>query len=74
MNAMTTISALVLLYSAKTKVATVSVLLLNDKTMLGPAAATSVLIVAASAGVVAFQWLIMRGLLGRTHRWRGDAA
>lgn len=74
MNAMTTISALVFLYSANTKVATVSVVLLNDNAMLGPAAAMSVLIVATSAGVVALQWLAMRGLLGKTQGWRGGAA
>ena len=74
MNAMTTISALVFLYSADTKVATVSVVLLNDNAMLGPAAAMSVLIVATSAGVVALQWLAMRGLVGKTQSWRGGAA
>lgn len=74
MNAMTTISALVFLYSADTKVATVSVVLLNDNAMLGPAAAMSVLIVATSAGVVALQWLVMRGLLSKTQSWRGGAA
>ncbi len=71
MNSMTTISALVFLYSANTKVATISVLLLNDNAMLGPAAAMSVLIVATSAGVVSLQWLLMQGLLRRTGAWRG---
>jgi len=74
MNAMTTISALVFLYSANTKVATVSVVLLNDNAMLGPAAAMSVLIVATSAAVVALQWLVSRGLLRRTQGWRGGSA
>ncbi|WP_417586336.1 putative 2-aminoethylphosphonate ABC transporter permease subunit [Pararhodobacter oceanensis] len=72
MNSMTTISALVFLYSANSKVATISVLLMNDNAMLGPAAAMSVLIVATSAGVVSLQWLLMRGLLGRTQAWRGS--
>lgn len=71
MNSMTTISALVFLYSANTKVATVSVVLLNDNAMLGPAAAMSVLIVATSAAVVSLQWLLMQGLLRRTQAWRG---
>lgn len=71
MNSMTTISALVFLYSANTKVATVSIVLLNDNAMLGPAAAMSVLIVATSATVVGVQWLLMRGLLRRTEAWRG---
>jgi iron(III) transport system permease protein len=71
MNSMTTISALVFLYSANTKVATVSVVLLNDNAMLGPAAAMSVLIVATSATVVSLQWLLMNGLLRRTQAWRG---
>jgi iron(III) transport system permease protein len=71
MNSMTTISALVFLYSANTKVATVSVVLLNDNAMLGPAAAMSVLIVATSATVVSLQWLLMRSLLRRTQAWRG---
>ena len=51
-----------------------SVVLLNDNAMLGPAAAMSVLIVATSAGVVALQWLAMRGLVGKTQSWRGGAA
>ena len=71
MNSMTTISALVFLYSANTKVATVSIVLLNDNAMLGPAAAMSVLIVATSAAVVSMQWLLMQGLLRRTQAWRG---
>jgi len=71
MNSMTTISALIFLYSANTKVATVSVILLNDNAMLGPAAAMSVLIVATSAAVVGMQWLLMQGLLRRTEAWRG---
>lgn len=70
MNAMTTISALVFLYSANTKVATVSIVLLNDNAMLGPAAAMSVLILGTSALVVSLQWLLMRGLLKRTQAWR----
>ncbi|MGC4026282.1 MAG: putative 2-aminoethylphosphonate ABC transporter permease subunit [Mesorhizobium sp.] len=72
MNAMTTISALIFLYSADTKVATVSVVLLNDNAMLGPAAAMSVLIVTTSASVVALQWFAMRGLLRKTQGWRGE--
>jgi iron(III) transport system permease protein len=72
MNAMTTISALVFLYSADTKVATVSVVLLNDNAMLGPAAAMSILIVGTSATVVGLQWLLMRGFLRRTQAWRGS--
>lgn len=71
MNAMTTISALVFLYSANSKVLTVSIVLLNDNAMLGPAAAMSVVIVATSAGVVGLQWLLMRGLVRRTQGWRG---
>lgn len=72
MNSMTTISALVFLYSAETKVATVSVVLLNDNAMLGPAAAMSVLIVVTSSTVVGLQWLLMRGLLRSTQAWRGS--
>jgi iron(III) transport system permease protein len=72
MNSMTTISALVFLYSADTKVATISVILLNENALLGPAAAMSVLIVATSATVVGLQWLLMRGLIHRTQAWRGS--
>lgn len=72
MNSMTTISALVFLYSANTKVATVSIVLLNNNAMLGPAAAMSVLVVATSATVVGLQWLLMKGLLRRTQAWRGS--
>jgi len=72
MNAMTTISALVFLYSANTKVLTVSIVLLNDNAMLGPAAAMSVMVVATSGAVVGLQWLLMRGLLRRSQGWRGS--
>jgi iron(III) transport system permease protein len=69
-NAMTTISAVVFLYSPKTTLAAISILHLDEAGNVGGAAAMASLIVATSAVVTAFvfglEWLLVR----RTQAWR----
>jgi iron(III) transport system permease protein len=69
-NAMTTISAVVFLYSPKTTLAAISILQLDEAGAVGSAAAMATLIVATS-GVVTVATLAAEGwLLRRTQRWR----
>jgi iron(III) transport system permease protein len=71
-NAMTTISAVVFLYSPETKVAAIAILNLDEAGETGAAAAMAVLIGAASAAAtllfMALAWWINR----RTQAWRGN--
>jgi iron(III) transport system permease protein len=72
-NAMTTISAVVFLYSPQTKVASIAILNLDEAGEIGAAAACAVLIAAASTVVtllfMALGWWIDR----RTQAWRAPA-
>jgi iron(III) transport system permease protein len=69
-NAMTTISAVVFLYSPDTKVASIAVLNLDEAGEAGPAAAIAVLIAATSLAAcivyLGLGWLVER----TTQRWR----
>jgi iron(III) transport system permease protein len=69
-NAMTTISAVVFLYSPETKVASITILNLDEAGEIGAAAAMALLIAAAStAGTLLFMglaWLVER----RTQAWK----
>ncbi|MCD6043468.1 MAG: phosphonate transporter permease [Burkholderiales bacterium] len=69
-NAMTTISAVVFLYSPDTKVASIAVLNLDEAGEAGPAAAMAVLIAATSLAAcvvyLGLGWLVER----TTQRWR----
>ncbi|HEY9066489.1 MAG TPA: putative 2-aminoethylphosphonate ABC transporter permease subunit [Burkholderiaceae bacterium] len=69
-NAMTTISAVVFLYSPETKVASIAILNLDEAGEAGPAAACAVLITAGSTLVsllfIALGWWVER----RTQAWR----
>jgi iron(III) transport system permease protein len=69
-NAMTTISAVVFLYSPETKVASIAILNLDEAGEIGAAAAMAVLIAAASATAtllfMAAAWWVDR----RTQAWR----
>ena len=69
-NAMTTISAVVFLYSPETKVAAIAILNLDEAGEMGAAAAMAVLITAASAAAMlaftALAWTVDR----RTQAWR----
>jgi len=69
-NAMTTISAVVFLYSPKTTLAAISILHLDEAGNVGGASAMATLIVATSAIVTALlfglEWVLVR----RTQAWR----
>jgi iron(III) transport system permease protein len=72
-NAMTTISAVVFLYSPKTTLASISIIHLDEAGAVGPAAAMATLIVVTS-GLVTVASLFAEGwLLRRTQGWRRAA-
>lgn len=69
-NAMTTISAVVFLYSPQTMLASISILQLDEAGAIGSAAAMATLIVITSAVVTAFIFTIESWLIRRTQKWR----
>jgi len=69
-NAMTTVSALVFLYSPNTTLAAIAVLNMDDAGDVAPAAAMATMIFVTSALVRAAYTLVTRGLLGRAQAWR----
>ena len=69
-NAMTTVSALVFLYSSETKVLSINALNTDDAGNTSAACAMGMVIVATSAGVKLLHALAMRGLNKRTQAWR----
>lgn len=69
-NAMTTVSAVVFLYSAEIKLASITIVKWNDGGKLAQAAALSMVIFATSAIVVLLQNVLARGLLARTGAWQ----
>jgi len=69
-NAMTTISAVVFLYSPKTTLASISIVQLDEAGNVGSAAAMATLIVATSAVVTVLSMLLEGRLLRRTQAWR----
>lgn len=69
-NAMTTISCVVFLYSPKSQVAAVSILQLDEAGALGSAAAMATLIVLTSAFVSALFFGVEAVLVRRTQGWR----
>ncbi len=69
-NAMTTVSAVVFLYSSDTTLASVAVLNMDDAGDIAPAAAMAMMIVYTSAGVRLLHALLTRGLERRTQAWR----
>lgn len=69
-NAMTTISAVVFLYSPDTKLASVAILNLDEAGDTGPAAAMAVLIAATSAVVTVLYMALGRWVDRRTQAWR----
>jgi len=73
-NAMTTISAVVFLYSPETKVASIAILNLDEAGEIGAAAAMATLIVAASSLVCIAYAAATRFLLTRTQAWRKPSA
>ena len=69
-NAMTTVSAVVFLYSPSTTLASVAIVNLDEAGDIGPAAAMATLIVVTSALVCGLYWLAQAWLDARTQRWR----
>ena len=72
-NAMTTISCVVFLYSPKTNLASVSILQLDEAGAIGSAAAMATLIVVTSGIVTGFIFTLEWWLLQRTQAWRNTA-
>ena len=69
-NAMTTVSAVIFLYSADTKLAAVSIINMDESGFTAAAAAMSVVIVATSASVKIAHVLLTRRLERTTQAWR----
>ena len=69
-NAMTTVSAVVFLYSPHTMVASVSIVNLDEAGDIGAAAAMATLVVATSAVVCALYYFAQTWLDKRTQAWR----
>ena len=72
-NAMTTISCVVFLYSPKTTPASVSILQLDEAGAIGSAAAMATLIVVTSAVVTGVIFTLEWWLVRRTQAWRNTA-
>ena len=72
-NAMTTISAVVFLYSPQTKVAAIAILNLDEAGEIGAAAACAVLIAAASTAVTLLFMALGGWVDRRTQAWRAPA-
>ena len=73
-NAMTTISAVVFLYSPKTMLASISIVHLDEAGNVGSAAAMATLIVATSGAITLLSFAAEALLVRRTQRWRAPAA
>ena len=71
-NAMTTISAVVFLYSPETKVASIAILNLDEAGETGAAAAMAVMIAAASAVATGLFMVLAWWVDRRTQAWRGN--
>ncbi len=69
-NAMTTVSAVVFLYSPDTALASVAVLNMDDAGDTAPAAAMGMMIVMTAAGVRLLHMLLTRGIQRSTQAWR----
>jgi iron(III) transport system permease protein len=72
-NAMTTISAVVFLYSPKTMLAAISIVQLDEAGAIGSAAAMATLIVATSGVVTLLSFAAEGWLIRRTQGWRRAA-
>lgn len=73
-NAMTTVSAVVFLYSADTSLASIAVMNMDEAGDTAPAAAMAVLLMFTSIVVKGGHWLLSRKLLAYTQRWRQKKA
>ena len=70
LNAMTTVSAVVFLYSTDTTLASVAVLNMDDQGELPFAAAMAMMIAYTCAGARILHAILTRGLQARTQAWR----
>lgn len=73
-SAMTTVSAVVFLYSPSTVLAAVAVLNMDDAGFIGPAAAMCTVIMASSATAALLLHLASRALVARSQAWRRPVA
>lgn len=69
-NAMTTVSAVVFLYSPKTTLASVAVLNMDDAGDIAPAAAMGMMIFYTTAAAKILHLILSKGLLKRTQAWK----
>lgn len=69
-NAMTTVSAVVFLYSPKTSLASIAVLNMDDAGDIAPAAAMGMMIFYTNAAARIIHLIASRGILNRTQAWR----
>jgi iron(III) transport system permease protein len=69
-NAMTTVSAVVFLYSPTTTLASVAVLNMDDAGDIAPAAAMGMMIFYTNAGARIVHLILSKGVLRRTQAWR----
>lgn len=69
-NAMTTVSAVVFLYSTDTALASVAVLNMDDAGDIAPAAAMGMMIFYTNAGARILHTIASRGILKRSEAWR----
>ena len=72
-NAMTTISAVVFLYSPETKVASIAILNLDEAGEMGAAAAMAVLIGLVSTVATLFFWALSTYVNKRTQAWKTNS-
>ena len=71
-NAMTTVSAVVFLYSTKTSLASIAVLNMDDAGDIAPAAAMGMMIFYTNIFARIIHLLISKGVLSRTQAWRNS--
>jgi iron(III) transport system permease protein len=69
-NAMTTVSAVVFLYSPKTTLASIAVLNMDDAGDIAPAAAMGMMIFYTNAAARILHLIASKGILARTQAWR----
>ncbi|MCC5956850.1 MAG: putative 2-aminoethylphosphonate ABC transporter permease subunit [Natronohydrobacter sp.] len=69
-NAMTTVSAVIFLYGAQTKLASISIVHMDEAGFIAAAAAMATMIVATSVGVKILHILLDRYVLARFQFWR----
>lgn len=70
LNAMTTVSAVVFLYSTNTRLASIAVLNMDDQGELAMAAAMAMMIAYTCGGVRILHAIGTHNILGKTQRWR----